>query len=83
MKGYSTKYALTQGIFPVEVRQHGDFVYTTDRSTQMKLGRDFFETREEAETEALRMAKTKSASLNKQIKNLEPLTRKAEWLQSK
>jgi hypothetical protein len=87
MKGYMTKYALTDGIREVEVRpprdDNGKYVYTTDTQwpTQLRVGKDFFPDRDSAEARAKQMARQKIASLERQIKRLKPLTRNVKWME--
>lgn len=81
MKGFSTKYALTNGIREVEVSYGtGGYVYTADRySTQLVPGKTFFKTRKEAELVAQRRATEKIASLEKQIEKLHQLALFPKW----
>lgn len=78
MKGFSTKYALSQGIQVVEVRpgrgSNAKYVYTTDSyMTQLVPGETFFVSREEAVHEARCQAAAKITSLENQIRKLSEL----------
>jgi hypothetical protein len=76
VKGFSTKYALSQGIQAVEVEdvKSGKYVYTTDQyMTQLVPGKTFFVSQDDAEREARRNAEAKIYSLEKQIEKLRVL----------
>ena len=73
MKGFSTKYALSNGIQEVEVElvPSGEYVDNADGYlTYLVLGKTFFKTREDAEHNARQQATKKIASLEKQLKEL-------------
>lgn len=81
MKGYSTKYALTQGISieDVEPGSNPAYVYTRRNRNQYVVGRTFFEDREAALANARAQAKRKAASLKKQLAKLEALAVTPLW----
>lgn len=82
--GYCVKYALTSGIFEAEFRTSssgapyayrvGDGLYSS-----MRIGRDVFTSRGEAEAAARAMAERKLKSLEKQRVKLEKLAREPKW----
>jgi hypothetical protein len=77
LRGFVTKYALTTGIIECDARRSGDspFVVVSIRhaTAVMKLGSDFFESRDEAVAKAQEMARRKIESLQKQIAKLQKL----------
>lgn len=82
LKGFNVKYALTSGIFEVEVRESDDgkYVYTLDAwPIQLRIGKTFFQDRDSAEARAKQLARQKVASLKRQIAKIEKLTRKPLW----
>jgi hypothetical protein len=73
MKGFSTKYALSNGIQEVEVElvPSGEYVDNADGYlTYLVLGKTFFEHQNDAEHNARQQATKKIASLEKQITKL-------------
>jgi hypothetical protein len=81
ISGYSTKYALTQGIYKVEIDleyggdpepKKGDAVYSSDHKypgsvrQQLHYGKTFFENVHDAEENARSQAKKKLTSLDRQ-----------------
>ena len=85
MKGYSTKYALTQGIQTVEVEDQkpdvkSKYVFIKDQyDVELEYGINFFESADAAEIAAKQMAKRRVINLNKQLDKVKPLTRKPRW----
>lgn len=81
--GYSTKYCLSVGIQKVSVHRHdpeSKYVYTADRySTQLVIGRDFFEKKEDAIAAARKATDNKIKLLKKQIARLEKFTVNPKW----
>lgn len=72
------KYALTHGIESIQVDRDGDSKYVFERSRGFAsniytLGKDVFETEEEAKAAARLLRDKKIASLKRQIKKLEAL----------
>ena len=92
MKGYSTKYALTQGIQAVEINEaygtpDSKYRYTKSidgdlRRLQLVVDKPFFETKEAAEENAREQARRKVASLEKQLGWARPLTENPIWSES-
>lgn len=86
MKGYSTKYALTQGIQIVEVEdpKPGE-VYCHCKPApnylpvQLIIGKTFFETVEAAEANAMEQAEKKIDSLKKALTKVRQLAKKPKW----
>lgn len=88
IEGYCVKYALSQGIFKVQVRvsapSDGPYVYTHEKySRQLKVGKDFFEKKEDAEAAAKLMAKKKVESLKKSLIKMQTLAREPKWMKGK
>ena len=82
MKGFMIKYALSSGIKAVRVQKgsNSEFVYTTGRyPIQLRVGRTFFEDREEAIAAAKKMAAKKVVSLEKQLKKMRKLSENPKW----
>jgi glycine/D-amino acid oxidase-like deaminating enzyme len=86
MKGYSTKYALTQGIEAVTVEPgDGDarYVYTASKRlrnrNQYIVGKTFFESRDEAVTHAKQQAARKARALRKQLAKIDALAETPIW----
>lgn len=85
MKGYCTKYALSQGIFEVEIRPivREPYVYTVRNeygsSMQLILNKNFFTDRAAAEENARQQAVRKITSIKKQLSALEKLKREPKW----
>lgn len=79
IEGYCTKYALTTGVEKVKalVGSSGEYVYEGRR--QMKIGADFFVSKEDAEAAAMRMAERKIASLKKQLDKMRALSACPMW----
>lgn len=77
MRYFISKYALTVGIKERELRPSSsdpNYLYPADGGwTPLKLGRDAFETREEAVAAANAARDKKVASLRKQLAKLEKL----------
>ncbi len=72
MKVYVTKYALTAGITVEEAEIVGDWADIYLRPS-LKLGRDAFETWEEARVDAELRRQRRIASLKRQLKKLEEM----------
>ena len=83
MKGYSTKYALAIGIQEVEIHHSHyktTYVFTKEpHRLRLRLGTDFFETKEEAATKAKEMAKRRVSHLKDELKKMQTLTRIPKW----
>ncbi len=82
IKGYATKYALTQGIFPVEVEPGGgdpQYVYTERNRNQFVVGRTFFEDREAAIANAKQQAARKARALREQLAKIDRLAETPIW----
>ena len=85
MKGYSTKYALTQGIQTVEVEDQkpdvkSKYVFIKDQyDVELEYGINFFESAAAAEIAAMQAAKRKVISLNKSLAKVKVLARKPRW----
>ena len=84
MTGYMTKYALTQGIVEVEVdkprNDEARYVYTkTTYRIQLIVGKDFFESKVDAEAMAKNMAERKVASLEKSLAKMKKLADTPKW----
>ena len=96
MKGYMTKYALTQGIVEVETGHYGEelprdngvtYRYTKapgvgNGTIQLVDGRDFFADRDAAEADARRRARRKVASLEKSLAKMRRLAESPKWAKS-
>ena len=86
MKGYMTKYALTQGIAEVEVRVStisDKYVYREGRyPTQLIINNTFFTDKQAAENAAKAMAEKKVKSLKRSISKMEALAREPNWVKS-
>lgn len=86
-KGYSIKYALTEGIIPVTVETglgsgygNGRFVYTVGQHrVQLIRNNTFWETKEAAEKYAKQLAERKIASLKKALAKMEVLAKTPKW----
>lgn len=86
--GYSTKYALTKGIYKVtvnlwfgsktgELPKTNDYVYTTgEYRMQLVYGKTFFENIHDAEQNAREQAARKCRSLRKQLQMMDSLALK-------
>lgn len=78
MKVWISKYALTTGLFEMEVHhmsEDGDSVYGNDMLQAFhKEGKDWHKTKEEAILRAEELRKKKIESLQKQLKKLEKMT---------
>ena len=76
MKYWCTKYALSKGLLGIDCDPdlHG-YVYFSNRGlkTLCKVGRDIFNSKEDAISNAKSMQKTKIASLKKQMARVEGL----------
>lgn len=86
MQGYMTRYALSTGIKKVTVEKSTSpvatkqYVYTTDRPPiQLIVGVDFFFAKEQAESRARAMAKSKVVSLNKSLTKMKTLAKEPKW----
>lgn len=82
--GYLVKYALTTGITAVDVEDCShDSRYVVDVSPWVgylyRIGKDWVETKKEAEELAKQMARKKIASLKRQIAKLEQLAEQPKW----
>lgn len=74
VKGWSTKYALTEGVHEVTVEVKGRYAYTTGRlHQQLAIGKEFFTDYQAAVFDAEWRAEKKIKSLKKQIEKLEKL----------
>lgn len=74
LKGFCTKYALTQGIFPVDVETtDGMYFYTLERFRVQLTSREFFVDYEDAVKDAESRRVKKIQALEKQITKLQKL----------
>lgn len=87
MKGYCTKYALTQGIFEVKVVNRSDaYVYVLPISgnghqIQLRDKKTFFESKSDAIWAAKQMAKKQMALTKKRLTELRELSMQPRWLE--
>lgn len=83
VKGFCVKYCLTVGIFAVEGEiaqvEYVSGVDTLGGRFFLKLGRDFFYTRAEAEERAKDMAFAKEKSLEKAITKIGAYVTSPKW----
>lgn len=83
VRGFSTKYALTQGIAAVSVVREGNSKYVYGRTNgyqnQYIVGVTFFESREEAIENAKQQAVRKARALRKQLAKIDRLTEMPIW----
>lgn len=85
VRGFLTKYALTNGILEIDHAEllGPDDKYVSYESNGMhdlaQYGREFFATREEAEEEAKAMARRRISGLEKQIAKLRKLAETPKW----
>lgn len=80
--GYLVKYALTTGITTADVEDASNPKYVVDVCPWAGCytrGKEWVETKEEAEELAKQMARRKIASLKKQLAKLEQLTEQPKW----
>lgn len=81
---YVVKYALTKGIYKTTVllsRDGGSYCIPTDaRYVSLRMGRDCFRDRGEAELAASNLAAKKRDSLLKQLKKVQDLIANPKWV---
>lgn len=75
-KMYLTKYALSRGVKGIEADPSGQYVRDINNrwGGLYTIGRDVFESKQDAMADAEKRRKSKIASLKKQIAKLEKLT---------
>ena len=79
ISGYCTKYALTKGIFEIRNVEVSQGKYVRRGFGHYVIGKEFFERVEDAEADAIKRAKAKIASLDKQREKLEELAKSPKW----
>lgn len=83
VKGFSTKYALTQGIAAVSVEREDGSKYVYGRSngyqSQYIVGVTFFESREDAIENAKQQAARKARSMRKRLAKIDRLAETPMW----
>jgi flavin-binding protein dodecin len=82
MEGYMTKYCLSRGIEEVHVEDTHDGIYRYTVGMyriQLKVGSEFFESKDDAEANARERARKKVKSLRRAMERMKRLEQQPLW----